>query len=252
VTNDDHCEDRLRALLRDPRWSLPAWPDADARIRRAAQRQRRATATLAAGACAVVIAVIVVPVTLLTGGGARPAIGTGASASASPGPSRPARHPLSLPPVGAPGFPASTYPAPRARPVVNSIGHCPAAVGLRPFPLSSGNVAYWLTRKLGHSFAGDLRLTDRAFWPAVRSGWQPGGSQIAAPARRPPIYSGLLGSYRSSAGPPDFTGLITAGCGARLARDTWMIVEGPRRSPALQSEWLFLDRRGHVLLYYNQ
>jgi hypothetical protein len=30
-----------------------------------------------------------------------------------------------------------------------------------------------------------------------------------------------------------------------------MIVEGPRASPALQNEWLFLTRHGHILLYYN-
>jgi hypothetical protein len=37
-----------------------------------------------------------------------------------------------------------------------------------------------------------------------------------------------------------------------MAGKTWMIVDGPRASPALQSEWLFLNRHGHVLLYYNQ
>jgi hypothetical protein len=37
---DDNAEDRLRELFRDPRWSLPSWPDADARVRNAARRQR--------------------------------------------------------------------------------------------------------------------------------------------------------------------------------------------------------------------
>jgi hypothetical protein len=32
-------------------------------------------------------------------------------------------------------------------------------------------------------------------------------------------------------GPPDFSPTIRAGCGNRIARDTWMIVEGPANNP---------------------
>jgi hypothetical protein len=106
--------------------------------------------------------------------------------------------------------------------------------------------------KLGHSLTQDLRLADRAFWPALISGWRSGANRVFTPYQPPILYSGPLASYHSSQGPPDFTKLISAGCGTRLARDTWMIVGGPRRNPAIQGELLFLNRRGHVLLYYAQ
>jgi hypothetical protein len=73
------------------------------------------------------------------------------------------------------------------------------------------------------------------------------------PARpRPILCTGPLQSYRASEGLPDFTKLISARCGARLARDTWMTVDRPRGSPALQGEFLFLNRHGRVQLYYAQ
>jgi len=156
------------------------------------------------------------------------------------------------PAVGAPGFPASVYPAPPPRPVVNSIGHCPAAGGLRPFTAHSATAARRAMPKFGRSLTQGLRHSDRAFWPVLISGWQAGATRVFTPGRPAILYSGPLESYHSSQGAPDLTKLISAGCGASLARNTWMIVIGPRRSPALQGELLFLNRRGHVLLYYAQ
>jgi hypothetical protein len=160
-------------------------------------------------------------------------------------------HHYSLPPVGAPGFPTAVYPVPRPHPVVDPIRNCPAPEGLHSFTASGAAAARDLIPKLGRSFREDLRLTDRTFWPVVLIGWQrPHGHSRGV--RRPILYSGTLKSYHQSARPPDYTRRISASCGARLARETWMIVEGPRASPALQNEWLFLTRRGRVLLYYNQ
>ena len=45
---------------------------------------------------------------------------------------------------------------------------------------------------------------------------------------------------------------IRTGCGDRTARDTWMIVEGPVNGPAIQGEFLLLDRRGHILVWNAQ
>jgi hypothetical protein len=250
MANDDQAEDRLRQLLRDDRWSLPAWPDAEARVRKAARRQRMTAAAAGAIAVAAAAAAILVPLTLLaTAPSKTPAI-TGPGPTA-PHSAPPRRH-YTMPPVGAPGFPAALYPAPRPHPVVNSIGHCPAPEGLQPFAATSAAAARGVIPKLGHSFRDDLRLTDRTFWPVIASGWQ-ASNRVFTPARpRPILYSGPLESYHSSQGPPDFTRLISVGCGTRLARDTWMIVDGPRTSPALQSEWLLLTRHGHMLLYYAQ
>jgi hypothetical protein len=61
VDGDGQPESRLRELFRDPGWSLPSWPDAEARIRKAARRQRL-KATSAAAAIAV-IAAIAIPLT---------------------------------------------------------------------------------------------------------------------------------------------------------------------------------------------
>jgi hypothetical protein len=64
MQSDDRTENRLRELLRDPRWSLPSWPDAEARIRKAARRQRFRVVGVAAGAGIAAITAIAVPLTL--------------------------------------------------------------------------------------------------------------------------------------------------------------------------------------------
>jgi hypothetical protein len=71
---DDGAENRLRELFRDPRWSLPSWPDADTRVRDAARRQRLRAAAVAVGAGFAVIAVIASAV-VLTLPGASPSKG---------------------------------------------------------------------------------------------------------------------------------------------------------------------------------
>ena len=57
-------EERLRSLLQDPGWSLRSWPDAEARVRRAARRQRLRASGVAAGAGAAVAAVVL-PLTMI-------------------------------------------------------------------------------------------------------------------------------------------------------------------------------------------
>src|SRR5215472_14280765 len=57
MLGEDKAEDRLRELLRDPRWSLPKWRDPQQRIHRAARRQRLRLTGMAAGVAAAVTAV---------------------------------------------------------------------------------------------------------------------------------------------------------------------------------------------------
>ena len=64
MQSDDETEDRLRSLLHDPGWSLRPWPDAEARVQRAARRQRLRASGVAAGAGAA-IAAVVVPLTII-------------------------------------------------------------------------------------------------------------------------------------------------------------------------------------------
>jgi len=61
---EDNAENGLRELFRDPRWSLPSWPDAEARVRNAARRQRLRATGVAAGVGIAAITAIVVPLTL--------------------------------------------------------------------------------------------------------------------------------------------------------------------------------------------
>lgn len=57
MPDDSTPEARLRELFRDPEWSLPPWPDAAHRVRRAARRHRVRSAVGATGAGAAIIAV---------------------------------------------------------------------------------------------------------------------------------------------------------------------------------------------------
>jgi hypothetical protein len=82
VPDDSTAENRLRELLHDQGWSLPPWPDAQERVRRAARRQRVRAVGVCAGAAAIAIAAIAVPLSL--GGRAAPVpLGPRPSATAS-------------------------------------------------------------------------------------------------------------------------------------------------------------------------
>jgi hypothetical protein len=243
MPGDDKDERRLRELLRDPRWSLPARPDAEARVRRAARRQRRKAAGAAVSLGAVVIAASVLPVTL-TGGGPRQA------ASGHPAASRPAR--FTLPPAGAPGFPVSIYPPPSSK-VLNLVGQCPGGSGLQRPPAGAGTAAAALrvVENLGRSFRSDLRLSDRAFWRQQLANWRGGYEGKPGPVRDV-LYSGPLESYHQAFGPPDESHPILAGCGRQTAASTWVIITGRKNLPSLQGEYILIDRRGHLLLWYDQ
>lgn len=65
MQSEGKTEARLRELFRDPRWSLPPWPDAEARIRKVARRQRVRATSAAAGAGIAAITAIVFPLALL-------------------------------------------------------------------------------------------------------------------------------------------------------------------------------------------
>lgn len=62
----------LRKILRDPRWSLPSWPDAERRIRRRARRQRLSATGAAAGLSAAAVLAVALPAAHL--GGSPPAV----------------------------------------------------------------------------------------------------------------------------------------------------------------------------------
>jgi len=253
-------EDRLRDLLRDPRWTLPAWPDAQARVRRAARRQRLTVTGIGAAVTALITTAAVVPV-LLLGAVANPAASTA-----------PAGGSIALPAVGAAGFTSTIYPpAVRARMIANWLRLCPSAAGLEVPGRNVAVASLAVLRQVGEPAApvnvmprggvggslvqipqqqiltSYLRLSDRAFWPRLASG--SGITVVVQAARVPVLYSGPLRSYHPVNGPPSLAGVVAAGCGSRIVQDTWVIVSGHAASPTRAAETLFLKRRGHVLVY---
>lgn len=253
----EHEEDRLRQLLHDDAWSLPAWPDVEARVRRTAHRQRLHTASVSAVACALAATAVVLPLKLLGGPAPRIPVGTGSrpavSHPATPTPRTPQRS-YATPPVDAQRFPGAIYPPPRTlRSPSGTPFYCPGGNNVQPFGRIGSEQVLTVIKNLGHSLAGDLQLSDRAFWPTLFRAWQGSGTWLFFSGNSDQIqYAGPLVGYNSLRGPPDLDGLIARQCGSWLSLSTWLIVAGPPGSPALQNELLFLNRGGHVLLYYTQ
>jgi len=250
-------EDRLRELLRDPRWSLTPWPDADARVRRVARRRRR----VVAGAVAFMItaaAASALPTVLHSSprqvSADQPA--PKARRTSHPEPSRSSPLPTSVtptelpstPPVGSADFPVSIYPAPRRpRMATGALTLCPDPAGLEvPGPYTAA-AARTVLRLLGRGLARDLRVSDRSGWPFLASSWKLRGITLFTFARMPVRFAGPLQAIRGV--PAGLRHAVAAGCGSRVARATWVVSVRPTRRPAHQAEMLFVTRRGHMLFY---
>ena len=254
-------EDRLRELLRDARWSLAPWPDAQSRVLQAARRQRRAAARAAGAAAFVIAAAAAAAFTLLAVPGSSPAkVSTGqptlagpssrpgpASSSPSPAPVTPSGLP-STPAVGSAAFPVSIYPAPkRPRMTTGTLALCPDPAGLEePGPFTAA-AARAVLGALGRGLAGDLRVSDRSAWPFLASSGNLRGSTLLTYASTPIRFAGPLKGGHGV--PADLRRAVTAGCGTRVARATWVLSFRHSRGPALQAVMLFVTRRGHMLFY---
>jgi hypothetical protein len=219
MAGDEMMEERLRELLRDSSWSLPAWPNAEARVRRAARRQRIRTA-MASAAVAGIVAAVVATLTGFQAPGESPAVPT-----------------VALPAPGARGFPVSIYP-----PALRGHGgfsHCPEPDGLAP---ATGTRARAVVASLdAASITTDLRLTDRAYWQQADHGLLPRGGRV--------LYSAPLTSAGADAQIAALSRAVRVSCGDRIARDTWLVITAAPGRPGGQSEYLLLDRRGHVLVW---
>ena len=252
-------EDRLRELLRDPRWSLAPRADAQSRVLRAARRQRRA-AVGAAGAVAGVIAAAAVftlpalignsPAAVPTGqptvaGPASRPGPTGSSASQAPAP----RTGLpSTPPVGSAAFPVSIYPAPRKpRMTTGALALCPNPAGVEdPGPFTAA-AARTVLGGMGRGLSSDLRVSDRSAWPSLASSGKLSDSSLLTFARTPVLFAGPLQAGRGV--PANLRRTVAAGCGTRVARATWVLSFRLTRRSALHAVMLFVTRRGHMLFY---
>jgi hypothetical protein len=234
VAGNEAVEDRLRELLRDPAWSIPAWPDPRMRVREAARRQRRRVTSLAAAAGA---------------GVAMAAVATGAVIGGWPDAARSAPPAHVLPVLDAAGFPATIYPAAGSRRPANVTAHCPNPAGLVTSPPSMRAEAMAVVTGLGQSFGSDLKLSDRAYWPLALAQWKSGAPVVTAQSAVD--YSGPL-EARPARGPAALPRNVRTACGNLIARDTWLVIARTTQHPAAQTDYLLLDRAGHVLVWDEQ
>jgi hypothetical protein len=252
-------EEKLRELMRDPRWSLAPWPDAQSRVRRAARKQRRAVACTAAAVAILITAAAAVTLSVvLSGSPAQVAANrptppgassrsSAADTSPSPTPVRPTGLP-STPPVGSADFPVSIYPAPK-RPslTTRALALCPDPAGLEdPGPLTAA-AARTVLGVLSRGPAGDLRVSDRSAWPLLMGSGTLADHTLLTIARTRVRFAGPLQSGRGM--PAHLRHAIAAGCGNRVARSTWVLSFRQARGHAPHAMMLFVTRRGHMLFY---
>ncbi len=243
-------EDRIRAALNDPRREIPVWPDPMPRIRRVARRQTlKLVLTSAIVAVVAVIGVAAFVKSLPAAGNGSP----GLSGGPSPKATRPATSGVDgLPAVGAPGYPAAIYPpAVRPRPAgAGAVTACPAPIGLVRPPSSARATAIALIDlwETGDRAAA-LRAADRAIWPviALRTYRAP----KPRPTTEPILYAGPLKAAHRNFGVPNPSAWISSSCGAATAERSYLVVTGSQNEPALQGDWVFADRAGHLLLYFR-
>jgi hypothetical protein len=153
----------------------------------------------------------------------------------------PIRTPLAatLPKVGAPGFPVSTYPA--ARPSRGAVlSTCPSNSGLEPFNTVAITQARKIARTyLASQFASDIAVTDRSWWTGAFN--KVAGGDIAG-------RNTVTGEAAASTS-PIANGLAQA-CGQKLVNDTVTVTIGKPAYSNFTGTLYLLDRNGHPLVYY--
>ena len=141
------------------------------------------------------------------------------------------------------GFPPSIYPPPvHGRGAVSS---CPSPEGLDPFTASVTSAAVESASRYDRvSEAVDLRASDRAWWPQVRTLWRTGKPAKGATNQ---VVDGSEPLGRSG-----YAVIARFSCGRPLVALSLQVTVGPRhmRCEACRSHLWFVDRRGHALLYY--
>ncbi len=153
----------------------------------------------------------------------------------------PIRTPLSatLPKLGAPGFPASVYPA--SRPSHSpALASCPSEVGIEPFTTAAIGAAKRIARNYSSSqFASSITVTDRSWWTVEFNAFASGnlGGPHTVTGARPAVQTA------AAAG-------IERACGTKLIQDSLAVTLGASPYSTLTGTLYLLDRAGHPLVYY--
>ena len=161
---------------------------------------------------------------------------------------------LQLPPQGSPSYPTAVYPASvgpmRQTGVIRS---CPSRLGLQAPGSSAASEAATILAGWGTvGIVQDLHNADRAIWSQVRTDWAMRNLRPEPSGASPPIlYSGPLSGQTRSLGAPDPSSWILAACGEAVFNHSYLVQTGSADAPSRQSAWVFVQRGGHLLLYFT-
>jgi hypothetical protein len=161
--------------------------------------------------------------------------------------------------AASPRFPPSIYPPAASFPHWGPPTGCASLAGVRP---PRGNPLPRLLPLLARfqrvNELSDLLMSDRAYWPYVRASWHGAHRLRARPIARLRPRDVVSGPGRRS----PYAVLIRRNCGGRLLARSWWVAACPldiqrtrrctlREAPALTGHFLFIDRRGHWLLWWT-
>lgn len=159
----------------------------------------------------------------------------------------------SLPEPGSAGYPVSVYPPDIIIQdnAVPFVGDCPNPAGLQLPGPSARSTATAIVSKFGsEGLTEDLRATDPALWSQVLNNWQ-NGNQNAAENPVPVLFAGLLSQAHLTNLLQDVDVWLQSSCGASTAAQSYLLVAGTPSAPALQEAYVFIQRAGHLLLYFE-
>jgi hypothetical protein len=147
----------------------------------------------------------------------------------------------SLPPPGAPGFPATLYPLPRpVRGRDAALPSCPSTEGVVPFTGAARAEAKQLLGSWNTSFSYDLHASDRSWWQGDVDTFTIGpfgGRQTVGPV------TPAAGTLYAQA--------IEAACGSALVRNSLAVVMEPSAYSAAYQHVYLLDRNGTPFVYFG-
>jgi hypothetical protein len=145
-----------------------------------------------------------------------------------------------LPALGAPGFPASTFPATIPSTQTGAaLSSCPSMTSVVPFTRAAENTALQLLGFWNTSFSYNLHASDRAWWPGVVENFT--GTSVVGRQSVGPVAPASGGLYAPA---------IEAACGRTLVQDSIQVVMEPSAYDFSYQHVYLLDRGGTPIVYF--